>query len=548
MSIEPWFLGQWSLSLAGSPPMKPARHPMFSAPVEITRGQASNYLLDGSDGTRWFLKSFKKAMRPEDDYVAAVASLVPRGIEMSTGFERRVVSASTVTDGEGHPFTNSFVAWLDGTVLSPKAGGMQWSDWLTRLSDSEEAPSAETRRRLVLGLISAIARLEAVDVSHRDLSGGNVLVDGDQPHLIDWDTACHRSLSFQSNTPVGSTGYMAPWLGTDAAASWSPRADRFSLAILIMECLSVTAGTKLVGDGNLFRQQDLGKGDQLRPEVLRPLQQFGSAAELFRETWLASSFDDCPSPSDWAIALGAPEVAEAATRFASVAGAIDRAEYSAAIAELEAQAQLRDLLPSRLSGRLEAYLESTVVLEEALLKGDLATLARLDERGVIDWSALRDSAVVDVGRARRVKTLGDTLAAAVSDRDRSSVRAALAAYLSEGGIPAPSLLTEAHAIAKLPRRWSAPQRDPRESDPIDQPDDSAAGGPGPGQPVQRPEAWAVERDLMQLGAAGQDWETAARSWWRLRGRWPAHVMDADRQAGGWAVEAWGAQLNEGRRY
>ena len=106
---------------------------------------------------------------------------------------------------------------------------------------------------------------------------------------------------------TGTMGYIAPFTKTasgqwDASRSWCPKADRYALAVLVVELLLIGAGrTPSREDGSLFAQGDL---ENLGSAVIREqtealLKLDRRAGLLFRNTVRTSSFDDCPAPGQW---------------------------------------------------------------------------------------------------------------------------------------------------------------------------------------------------------------------------------------------------------
>ena len=161
-------------------------------------------------------------------------------------------------------------------------------------------------------LADCIAELEAGRCSHRDLSLGNVFYDAQKQrlYLIDWDCLYHPSLPFQPNTTFGTLGYVAPFLADGAGQysvrdSWTERADRFALSILIAEFLLTGPGSPVHEDGSLFSQAQLsvGWGSHLA-QCLNGLGEITPAcARLLQVALDAREFGDCPAPGQWKTAL-----------------------------------------------------------------------------------------------------------------------------------------------------------------------------------------------------------------------------------------------------
>jgi serine/threonine protein kinase len=190
----------------------------------------------------------------------------------------------------------------------PKVPGASWSSVADALRSGEVQLTLRQRLTTALRLVRCVVRLERAGCSHRDLSGYNIYISsGSRVFLIDWDCLYHPKLPFQPNTTAGTMGYMAPFLRNfcgswDASRSWCLYADRFALAVLIVEILLISPETAAPReDGTLFSQSELNEPDNAsvagRVQQLRRLSR--QAAILFQKTLTAPSFDTSPPPEHW---------------------------------------------------------------------------------------------------------------------------------------------------------------------------------------------------------------------------------------------------------
>jgi hypothetical protein len=144
------------------------------------------------------------------------------------------------------------------------------------------------------------------------LSSTNIFIDTHtwNVHVIDWDGMYHPSLVMPPNTTFGTNGYIAPFVRakeTEAASTtWTRGADRFSMAVLNVEFLSVGRNSPVTGDGGLLDQEEIyNLGGSGLNKIIDTLQRdYSNARGLFDRTLRAGSFNECPSPDEWK-ALGA---------------------------------------------------------------------------------------------------------------------------------------------------------------------------------------------------------------------------------------------------
>lgn len=302
--VEQWLHSGQSASLEGiNLTMIP--HPYLRhVPLSIERGQALAYFLEDGSGRSWILKKFVPGKQPDGSYIRAIRSLVPASAGFESGSQRRVLSRGSV--GPNYQ-PRGFAEWVENTILMPRIGG---SDWLTvsdAVRNGAETLTTEQRVAMCTSLVRRVQDLEASGLSHRDLSITNVFVDPStwEIHFIDWDSLYHAALSMQPNTTFGTGGYTSPVVmtsgGEDPARTWCPRADRFAMAILCVEFLTVKRGCVLANDGGLFEQREIYArgGAGIQSIYVSLTGRFAPVGRLFQRALAAKGFDECPSPGEW---------------------------------------------------------------------------------------------------------------------------------------------------------------------------------------------------------------------------------------------------------
>ena len=294
--------------------LRPQEHPCLNGmPMSIQRGQAEAFFLTEASGQRWICKKFLAGRSPDLGYLTAVSMLVPGHEGFRAATARKLLTAGDLQRQPGLYSNRKLGAWLQGTLLMPRIGGVDWTSLADEIRDGHIHPSSEHRLALCRHLAELVHLLEQVQCSHRDLSCGNLLIDlaSCAVNFIDFDSLYHPNLVIPAVTTCGTAGYTAPWTwrngNLDATTTWAPHADRFALAILSAEFLLVEAGSVLTGEGGVFCQDELharqGPGITAAHEQLR--RSFPAAAPLLTAALQAGGFDDCPSPEDWLRFAGA---------------------------------------------------------------------------------------------------------------------------------------------------------------------------------------------------------------------------------------------------
>jgi serine/threonine protein kinase len=141
--------------------------------------------------------------------------------------------------------------------------GVDWAALADALREGKAELDPPQRIALCRGLAQLVQALEAAQCAHRDLSSSNVFIEPATLALalIDFDSLFHPSLTMPANTTCGTLGYTAPWAWRQdqlsGAATWSPAADRYALAILCAEFLLMDVGAALTAEGGMFDQDEL---------------------------------------------------------------------------------------------------------------------------------------------------------------------------------------------------------------------------------------------------------------------------------------------------
>ena len=107
-----------------------------------------------------------------------------------------------------------------------------------------------------------------------------------------------------ANTTIGTNGYVAPFVreaGDDPQVTWTAGADRFALAVLLLETFAAQAGCAFAGDGSLLDQDEIQvrAGATLDRALAAAEPRAAEVARLFPKVLAASAPGDCPSPRDW---------------------------------------------------------------------------------------------------------------------------------------------------------------------------------------------------------------------------------------------------------
>lgn len=305
-----WLLSKRCASIEGIDLLPRENIFLKGNPLVVVRGQAQAFYLYDGNKRVWILKKFLPGRNPDTQYIKAIQSLIPQHNGFESGYQRKVLSRASVA-GSSLPAAE-FPAWIENTILMPLVKGSDWAYIADKVRDGTISLTPEQRLLLCRHLSEKVRILESNNLAHRDLSSTNIFIDTNtwNVHLIDWDSIYHPSLIIPTNTTFGTNGYIAPFVkvsGTgEARATWVRGADRFSMAVLNIEFLSVERNSPVTGDGGLLNQDEIYNlgGSGINKIVGSLGQNFPNALGLFDRILRARNFDECPGPDAW-MALGA---------------------------------------------------------------------------------------------------------------------------------------------------------------------------------------------------------------------------------------------------
>jgi hypothetical protein len=308
-------------AMVNSVPLRPRAHPNNRVmPLATSLGQATVFYLDSDRGREWMLKKFNPGRAPDAVYVGAIRALVPRETGFESGSERQCLTGSMISP-DGYT-SAAFAAWIEGTILMPRVRASSWSDFLGGLRDGLTDEDLPARISIAEDVCRKVVALEEGHIAHRDLSATNVMIDDQRViHFIDWDSLYAPSLRMPTNTTIGTPGYTAPYMhqaGDDPAASWMAGADRFALAVLVLEALAAQRGCAFAGDGCLLEQNEIQArgGATLDAAVAAAGARANHVVALFEKALAAKAPRQCPAPREWLHALhrSRPRVSRVPTR------------------------------------------------------------------------------------------------------------------------------------------------------------------------------------------------------------------------------------------
>ncbi|PYP85755.1 MAG: hypothetical protein DMF61_15600 [Blastocatellia bacterium AA13] len=279
-------------------------------PLSILSDRSAVVFFRDKGDSLWAIKKVFADGAFQAEHSRAIKSLIPHHPGFEAGYMRRVLDAGAVSAAALRD--SPLPAWIHNSILMPAAAGVDWSTFRSDVQHGRQYLPVNQRLALVRSLSQEIQWLEGQDISHRDLSGGNVLVDAanGQVHLVDWEGMFRAELPAPGCLRRGTYGYIAPFVAgkgvSDGRFTWRARADRFALAVICAEILCVSAEFPATSDDGFCGQDELyvrsGPCLSAMTEILE--RTFFRAALLLKRALAADDFDDCPSPADWAASVG----------------------------------------------------------------------------------------------------------------------------------------------------------------------------------------------------------------------------------------------------
>jgi serine/threonine protein kinase len=283
-------------------------------PCVFKSKRAEVYHLKDLNDQLWVIKKFLTNEAAATQYRNSIKSLIPHRPGFEAGYLRKVLNPASLSNPV---LANARLsAWINNAILMPAAHGLPWHVLACDIRDGRQYLPKKQRIRLVRHLSEKIKWLESQDIAHRALSSTNTYVDVSdaEVYLIDWDAIFHPTLPMPEHLRHGDPGYIAPFVkvrgAADAQNTWRVCADRFSLAVLNAEILSIANGVPLTGGEAICDQDEIYNrcGPCLTAIKDGLKAQFPKAFCLFEQTLAATSFDDCPAPADWLSAMGGESV------------------------------------------------------------------------------------------------------------------------------------------------------------------------------------------------------------------------------------------------
>jgi len=303
--VEAWLASGQYAEIAGHKLLPIENDYLKGVPLVISREHSNIFYLKDNNDASWILKKFQSARRPASTHLKAIQSLIPRKPGFQPGYLRRILAESDVS--KSGFFDADFASWIADTVLMPRQMEPDWALITDRIRSGSLTLPNDERLLLCRNLSQKVETLEDNNLSHGNLSRNTVFMDVNNHliRIINWDEVFHPTLAIPPNRMLGTCGYIPPFINKGGVPvrllTWRPQADRFSLAILNAEFLSLNAGSPMEGDGGMFNQEELyarsGKGIALILDALR--KNFPGADTLLKKALDAQSFDECPSPKEW---------------------------------------------------------------------------------------------------------------------------------------------------------------------------------------------------------------------------------------------------------
>lgn len=305
--LQDWFISGRPASLR-SRQLWPLPNPHLpTSPLFVQGGQAEAVFCRAEDNTAWILKKCLPGRCPDIEYLEAISQLLPIHPGLTVGNRRQVLKVGDLKRERGCYFTQDFQQWLEATILMPWIKLKSWAAVADDIRDGSLHLPPDARLTICRSLAELVGVLEAQRCAHRDLSCKNVFIclNARQVQLIDFDSLHHPNLTMPRASTCGTEGYIAgfAWRGDQLCeeSSWCEHADRYALAVLIVEILLISKGTPLNGDGCMFPQAELRtrQGAHLQAAMDKLAAIYPDAIPLFNAAIHSRHYQDCPSPAVW---------------------------------------------------------------------------------------------------------------------------------------------------------------------------------------------------------------------------------------------------------
>jgi hypothetical protein len=282
-------------------------HPYLPAEMQevyaVEGGEAVTYQLqDLSTAALWALKVSKGSYRGEH-IARSVAALAPYA-----ALPGLYVCNRLCLTRETAPEVVAQYPDLEYALLMPWIIGKTWAGFLGDRALGETYTIYQAAD-LALATAQMLWNLEAYNLAHTDIAGGNVVISPDFKgvELLDIDNIFRSDYPPPRRYSRGSPGYQHRRLGPKG--QWCAEGDRFAGAILLVEMLSwwdprVRALTP-AGAESLFQPDELQEVGAPRWSDVRDAlwAVCPQTLSLFDQAWGSPSLEQCPELSTWAMAL-----------------------------------------------------------------------------------------------------------------------------------------------------------------------------------------------------------------------------------------------------
>ncbi len=273
-------------------------------PLSVQQGQAEVFFARSKNGSKVILKIFHEGKSPNAAYLNKTATILPSHPALRCGKEREILTATSLRKNQGVYYSKDLGNYLEGGIVMPFIPGLDWMSVIDQIRNGRRVLSRENRLKLCISLAQTIKLLEEHQISHRDLSGGNVFIDPStfNVSLIDFDSLYHPNLMMPKISAIGTEGYIAPFVDSKKTAlTHSHIADRFALMVLCVEFLILDSSSPFSHEGGIFKQEEIyrrsGKTIFYAQEKLK--KHYPAMLKLFMQALNSRSFNQCPAPHDW---------------------------------------------------------------------------------------------------------------------------------------------------------------------------------------------------------------------------------------------------------
>lgn len=286
-----------------------SEHPAAKGmPYGQTGRRATVYQVLDESGDKYALKVFTQAFR--SPRIAEAATRL-QSFAQTPGLgvcQRQVLTREVHSDLiENYPD-------LQFAVLMPWVQGETWQEFMI----SHRSLSFDSVHTLAGQMTLLFAGLEQNRLAHCDIAGPNVLVDFpslgnavtttvSSLALVDVEEMYGPGLTKPEKLPAGTPGYDHK---TAKQGLWSAEADRFAGAVMLAEIL--TRHDERIRQISLQEQYfdpgEMQQNSDRYQTVIHVLKGTGASlvADLFARAWFSQTLSECPTFSEWYVAINRP--------------------------------------------------------------------------------------------------------------------------------------------------------------------------------------------------------------------------------------------------